>query len=37
MIDHDELLTTSRTLAIWTVMLLVAGGFALGFIARSLL
>ena len=37
MMDPDEIMTTSRTLAIWTAVLLLAGGFALGFVMRSLL
>ena len=36
MLDPDEIMTTSRTLAIWTAVLLLAGGFALGVVARSL-
>jgi hypothetical protein len=36
MLDHDELLATTRTLVLWTVVLLVLGGVLIGFVLRGL-
>jgi hypothetical protein len=37
MIDHDELLATTRTLAVWVILLLWGVGFACGWLLHSLM